>query len=157
MTCDEPKKRIVDIYEYVPVFRELIESGKEVSLTITGNSMSPFLAHGRDQVLLSKSPEKLKKGDMVFYQRDNGAYVLHRICKVKKQEQYYLIGDGQIQIEGPLRRNQIFGIVTAVQRKGRWLRPGSFWWSFYQYIWLNLIPLRPVIRKVYGICKRTAV
>lgn len=155
MTYNNVKKRIVDIYEYVPVFRELIESGKEVSLTITGNSMSPFLAHGRDQVLLEKPPEKLKKGDMVFYQRDNGAYVLHRICKVNKQEQYYLIGDGQVLIEGPLRKDQIFGIVTAVRRKGKWLRPGSFWWSFYRYIWLNLIPLRPVIRKAYGALKRT--
>lgn len=145
--------RIVDIHEYVPVLRELIDQGKEVSITITGNSMSPFLAHGRDQVLLKKPSETLKKGDMVFYQRDYGGYVLHRICKVKNEKEYFLVGDGQTFIEGPLRRDQIFGIVTSVRRKGKWLSAGSFWWDFYRYIWLNIIPLRPIIRKAYGMLK----
>ena len=47
-------KRIVDIHQYIPVLQEIMEEGKEVSLTVTGNSMSPLLIHGRDQVLMCK-------------------------------------------------------------------------------------------------------
>ena len=40
----------VDTREYIGVLRELTEEGRQVSLIITGNSMAPFLIHGRDTV-----------------------------------------------------------------------------------------------------------
>ena len=54
---------------------------------------------------------------MVFYQRQNGQYVMHRIYKVKN-ENYYMAGDAQREIEGPLQKDQIFALITKVQRKG---------------------------------------
>ena len=44
--------RIIDIDEYMPLVQELLAQGKSVSLTVTGESMSPFLRHGRDQIRL---------------------------------------------------------------------------------------------------------
>ena len=35
-----------------------------------------------------------------------------------KKEEYYLIGDAQTVIEGPIQREQIFAVVTKVKRKG---------------------------------------
>lgn len=150
MHCEEMNKRTVDIHTYVPVLRELIEQGKEVSLTITGSSMSPFLAHGRDQILIERPKDKLKKGDMAFYQRDNGAYVMHRICKVGDGDVYWFVGDAQTLIEGPVYRNQIFGSIKAVKRKGKWLQPKSFWWEFFRTFWLWIIPIRPLVCRIYG-------
>ena len=154
MVHEEMNRRMVDIHEYMPVLRGLIEQGKEDSLTISGNSMVPFMVHGRDQVLIEKPSEPWKKGDIGFFQRDNGAYVLHRICRVDQQENYWFVGDGQVFIEGPIRKDQIFGKVIAVKRKGKWVRPGSFLWEFFRHVWLWIIPLRPWICRIYGKLKR---
>ena len=42
---------------------------------------------------------------------------MHRIYNVKNEE-YYLIGDAQTVIEGPIQREQIFAIIIKVKRKG---------------------------------------
>ena len=142
--------RTIDTNEYISVLRELTESGKEVSLCISGNSMMPFLIHQRDYICFKKPSGDLQKGDMVFYQRENGRFVMHRICRVKP-EGFYIVGDAQVEIEGPLKREQIFGIVTSVKRKGKWIKPGDFCWDFFANIWLKLIPVRPILIKIYGI------
>ena len=143
----------VDTFEYVSVLKELVEEGREVSMLISGSSMSPFLCHGRDQVYFKAPDRPLRVGDMVFFQRRSGQYVLHRICKVKDGS-YYIVGDAQTEIEGPVSREQIFALVTRVQRKGRILAPGDFWWDFFARVWIRLIPLRPVLVRTYGLLHR---
>ena len=145
--------RQVDTKEYLSMLRELTEQGENVNVLITGNSMSPFLIHLRDQIYFEKPKRTLKKGDIVFYQRRNGQFIMHRICKIDKTG-YYMVGDAQIDIEGPLEREQIFGLVTAVKRKGKIERPGTFWWEFFEHIWLLCIPLRPYIQRGYGRIKK---
>lgn len=141
--------RYVDTNEYVSVLRKLVEEGREVSLLVSGSSMSPFLAHQRDYIYFKKPDRELRKGDMVFYQRRTGQYVMHRIWKVKN-DQYYMVGDAQKEIEGPLDRDQIFALITKVQRKGKWIEPGDFWWEFFEKVWINIVPVRRVLVKVYG-------
>ena len=142
--------RYVDTKEYVSVLRELVEDGREVSLLVSGSSMSPFLAHQRDYIYFKKPDRELRKGDMVFYQRRTGQYVMHRIWKVKN-DKYYMVGDAQQEIEGPLEREQIFAVITKVQRKGKWIEPGNFWWEFFEKVWINIVPVRRVLVKMYGI------
>ena len=139
--------RTVDTREYVSALRELTEEGKEVSMLIAGSSMSPFLCHGRDYIYFKKPDRELGRGDMVFYERDNGQFVMHRIWKVKP-EGYYMVGDAQTEIEGPLRRDQIFALITKVQRKGRWIGPGNFWWEFFEKVWIRCVKVRPWVVKV---------
>lgn len=143
----------VDTFEYVSVLKELVEEGREVSMLISGSSMSPFLCHGRDQVYFKAPDRPLRVGDMVFFQRRSGQYVLHRICKVKDGS-YYIVGDAQTAIEGPVSREQIFALVTRVRRKGRILAPGDFWWEFFARVWVRLIPLRPLLVRAYGLFRR---
>lgn len=147
----EKQKRIVDIYTYMPVLREILSEGREVSLVITGSSMAPFLIHGRDEILIAPPEGAWKKGDMAFFQRESGQYVMHRICRVDRDGTCFLIGDAQQVIEGPIQSEQIFGKITAVKRKGKWLHPGDFWWEFFEHIWLNIIPLRPLFTKFYSV------
>lgn len=73
---------------------------------------------------------------------------MHRICRVRR-EGYDIVGDAQTQIEGPVRREQIFALVTKVQRKGKWIGPGSFWWEFFARVWIHVIPLRPALLRAY--------
>lgn len=141
--------RIVDTREYVSALRELIEEGKEVSMLIAGSSMAPFLVHRRDYIYFKKPERNLRKGDMVFFERDSGQYVMHRIWKVKP-DGYYIVGDAQNEIEGPVREEQIFAIITKVKRKNQWIEPGDFWWEFFEHIWIRMVPVRRIVMKLYA-------
>lgn len=144
--------RSFDTKSYLDMVKGLVQEGNDVSVRISGSSMSPFLAGQRDIILISPITCPLKRGDMALFQRTTGQYVMHRIRYVRKKkgrEQYYFIGDAQIHTEGPIERNQICGIITAVQRKGKWWKPGSFWWEFFRVVWLRMIPLRRPMMNIY--------
>ena len=145
--------RQVDTREYVSVLRDIAEEGKIVPMLIAGSSMSPFLCHNRDYIYFTRPERELRRGDMVFYQRDSGQYVMHRIYKVKP-EGYYMTGDAQTQIEGPLRRDQIFARIICVKRKGKILEPGDFWWEFFEHVWIRIIPFRKLSGRIYSIVGR---
>lgn len=146
-------ERVVDTNEYVSVLREIAGSGKVVSLRISGGSMTPFLAHGRDYIYFTKPDRELRRGDMVFYQRQNGQYVMHRIYK-KKADGYYIVGDAQAEIEGPIAESQIFARIVKVKRKDRLLQPGDFWWEFFEHVWIRIVPLRmPIVRLYTAVVK----
>ena len=66
---------------YIPVLKDLVEEGKEVSMMISGSSMNPFLIHQRDYILMKKPEEELKAGDMAIYE------ILSRNCSPMS---YYL-------------------------------------------------------------------
>lgn len=144
------KERVVDTREYVSVLREIAAEGKVVSMRIAGSSMSPFLCHNRDYIYFIKPDRALRKGDMVFYQRDTGQYVMHRILK-KDRRGFYIVGDAQTAIEGPVREDQIFARIIKVQRKGKILQPGDFWWEFFEHVWIRIVPVRRIIVRLYGI------
>lgn len=146
-------ERVVDTREYVSVLREIAESGKVVSLRIAGSSMSPFLGPRQRLHLFYKAGQRTAGGDMVFYQRRNGQYVMHRIYKVKA-DGYYIVGDAQTEIEGPVSRDQIFALITKVKRKDRIIQPGDFWWEFFEHVWIRMIPLRrPAVRLYAAVSK----
>lgn len=115
---------------------------------ITLNEVAAFIWKNLDE---SKSKEELKAGDMVFFQRRDEAYVMHRIHHINKEGKLFIIGDAQVDMEGPIDKEQVFAIITKVKRKGKWIAPGDFWWEFFEHIWLHLIPFRRFLMKLYGI------
>ena len=141
----------VDTVEYVSNLKELVDGGQEVAITVMGWSMMPFLRNQRDRVLLKKPTAAFKVDDIVFYQRRSGQYVLHRINKVKP-DGYYMMGDHQLTLEGPIDAGAIFAIVTEVERNGRWISVESFGWKLFSYLWRILYPLRK-----FAYCARKAV
>lgn len=146
-------ERVVANADYLPILRELLETGKEVSLSTKGSSMIPFI-HERDTLYVSPAPDVLKRGDMAVFQRESGEYVMHRIRYVRKgadgEKAYYFIGDAQGWTEGPIRRRQIFGLVTAVKRRGKWVNKKHPVWWFFRCVWLNMVSVRRLVFKVYG-------
>ena len=145
--------KIMGTREYIDILRTVIDEGKEVNMRVLGSSMAPFVVHERDTIYFKRPERKLKKGDIAFFQRNNGQYVVHRIYKIKGDE-YYFVGDNQTLIEGPIEKGQIFAIVTRVIRKGKEIRPGDPWWLFFEKIWINMIPLRRITIKAYGLIRR---
>lgn len=125
---------------------EIMKTGKAVNLKIAGWSMSPMLLPERDSLVLASTREKLKRGDVVLYQRDCGKYIVHRIYKIN-QERFFMIGDGETKIEGPLKRDQIFASAIGAYRKDRYLDFNSFRWKAFTQVWLLVRPFRSVIRR----------
>lgn len=144
------EKKTINTREYVGLLKQLVEEGETVSMRIVGSSMSPFLIHDRDLITFKAPERELKKGDMVFFQRESGQYVMHRIYAVKP-DGYYMVGDAQAEIEGPISREQIFAVIIKVRRKDKWMEPGDFWWNFFERVWINIIPLRKVVTVFYSL------
>lgn len=133
---------------YMDTIRDLVRSGEQVSLIVSGHSMSPFLADRRDSILIESPQRKLRTGDMVFFQRRDGTYIMHRICR-QTEAGFMIVGDKQTVIEGPIAREQIFAIVTKVRRKGTWIDSGSAVWWFFARVWIHLIPYRRFLLRTY--------
>ena len=136
-------------------YRELLkdESVEALPLVISGNSMSPFLIHGRDTIYLSRLTRPVKRGDVLLYQRDRGAYILHRVYKIE-DDSFTMVGDAQTELEPGIRPEQVIAIMTSAERKGKKQTPGSFWWEFFEKVWIRMVPLRPIVRKVYTAVSR---
>ena len=96
----------------------VLDSGGEFELSPKGTSMLPLLQEGRDSVILVKPPAVLSEGDVVLYQRENGAYVLHRIVGIDG-ETYTMCGDNQYQPEPGIRRKQILALADRFVLDGR--------------------------------------
>lgn len=145
--------RKLDTFEYISVLRELAESGHEVCVRVSGRSMYPFLRDGRDTAFFKVPGRELRVGDIVFYQRANGQYILHRICKIDGSG-LYMLGDSQQQIEGPVAPEQVFALVTHVERGGREVRPDDALWKFYAGPWRHLVAVRPWLIKLHTVVHR---
>ena len=141
--------REIDTKAYLSTLREMVKEGHDVSLIISGSSMAPFLIHHRDSIIFGPIERPLRRGDMVFYERPTGQFVMHRIRRVRP-DGLYLIGDAQTETEGPLNPDRVFAIVKQVCRKGKWLDEKSRTWRFFATIWLRVIPLRRIIMRIYG-------
>ena len=123
----------------------LLKSGQTIQLFPQGYSMYPLLVPDRDEVILSPLPDRpLRRGDVALYRRDTGILVLHRICRCK-EDGYYMVGDNQVQVEGPLRKEQVIGIMSGFVRKGKLFSSDDLWYRILSRIWLVMRPVRRCI------------
>lgn len=141
----ETTKKTVAMEQMAPLIAEILNEGRKAQFVMTGNSMMPMLCHRKDVVVLEAvKPEEIKKYDVIFYRRDNGAYILHRVVKTEKDE-LTLCGDGQYKIEKGVSRSSVIGRLTgfyshkapdkfiSIKSKGRRIRAA---------IWVNTRGIR---------------
>ncbi|MCM1568681.1 MAG: S24/S26 family peptidase [Roseburia sp.] len=126
----------------------LLDAYPSIQIEPMGNSMYPMMLPGRDKAILKKADgSKLKKGDVVLYRRDNGMLVLHRLAHCRP-EGLYLVGDNQSELEGPLQREQIKGVLTAFIRKGRCIKATNPIYRTAALLWLVLLPIRTPLHRI---------
>ena len=136
---------------YAVDIEQLLEDGHVIRIKPEGYSMYPFFVPA---IIEKVSTDTLKKGDVALYRRDGSILVLHRICRIT-QKGFYMVGDNQSVIEGPLRPDQIRGKMVAFERKGR--RPvsvGQMRYRILSGIWLRLLPMRPIFWKISAFIKK---
>lgn len=133
---------------------ELLQQGKRVKVYPEGYSMYPMFVPGRDAAILEKAEAaQLKRGDVILYRRLSGKLVLHRIWK-RRQEGFFLLGDNQDIVEGPVAEEQIFGRLTGFVRKGKEHDTEEFWYRVLTGLWLSFRPVRMPIMKTGAFLKK---
>lgn len=148
-------KRVISLDEIYPIIKEKIECGGTVQLPITGTSMNPLLYWGRDSVEITKC-ENPKKYDIIFYRRDDGHFVLHRIVG-KNENGYILCGDNQVKKEYGIEDRNIIAVVKSITRKNKTFSVDKFSYKLYAKLWTLILPIRNFIlvpiRKIKGLFK----
>ena len=129
----------VPMEELAPLIGLQLENGGRATITVTGISMLPMLYNRRDSVtLIPGGKEKL--GDVIFYRRDNGQYVLHRIIRLT-EDGYICCGDNQYEKE-PVRPEQVIAVVDSFVRKGKLYTHTHFGYRVYTALWVRLFFMR---------------
>lgn len=132
-----------------PMLETILQEGKEVSFTITGNSMWPLLLHGRDSVVLERfDADDLRVGDMVLFRTPLGNYIFHRVSKISG-DTFETIGDGNCFKDGFFAKEAIIGRADLVIRKGKKIRCKSFGWRIVFRVWLWLFPIRRSLLRLF--------
>ena len=133
--------------------RSINELGYAV-VPITGTSMLPLLKEGRDRVELEPcSQERLKKGDVVLYKKNDGTLVLHRIIKTENREFFTVLGDHQFKNAERVNKNQIIAVACGFFIKGRYVTEKTRWYRLYKKIWLCNLNVRRIILAVLSLKK----
>ena len=148
----------VRLAELYPVMKEVLDSGGTANFNPHGTSMLPMLHNDGDRVILKKPEGELKKYDLPLYRRTDGAFVLHRVVRKPENGVYTMCGDNQWVLEKGIRHEQIIGVVTAFDRKGKRINADNKAYMLYARVWVAIMPLRRLFigggRKIKGAIKK---
>lgn len=127
------------IYDFA---QNVFENGQSIRITVVGDSMYPFLRSGIDSVELIKADFcDIELNDIVLVERLSGEYVLHRVFK-KTQYNFYLQGDAQTYIEGPLNPEQLKARVKTIWRGDRVVPCSNYIWQLTGKIWRQYLYIK---------------
>ena len=133
--------------------RSIKELGYAVA-PIAGTSMMPLLKEGRDRVELKPyCHERLIKGDVVLYKKNEGTLVLHRIIKTENGEFFTALGDHQFNNAERVNNNQIIAVACGFFIKARYVNEKTRWYRLYKKIWLCNLNVRRMILAVLSLKK----
>ncbi len=107
----------VRLQDVLPLMREAFSNGQTFTIPVTGTSMQPTLYVGDAVTLCEVQPSKLRVGDIVFYRRKNGQYVLHRVVKIDNDTVDFC-GDNQVAVEHGVSFSQLIGQVITYEKNG---------------------------------------
>ncbi len=126
----------------------MLKENQTLKITPIGSSMCPFFYGGRDDVYLQRPKFPLKRGDIALFQREDGTHVLHRVHHIKHASGvclYYMLGDNQTWLEGPVKESQILAKAVKILRKGKLIDcQKNYLYRIVASAWLVLRPVRPV-------------
>ena len=126
----------IELRELYPLIKEQLDSGCTASFAVHGTSMLPLLRDRKDRVRIKRPDETPRKYDIIFYRRDNGDFILHRIVGAAP-EGFICRGDNQIDDEFPVKRDSVIGIVTHYNKNGKWKSVGGLGQKIYSRIWVS--------------------
>lgn len=142
----------IRISDYDSLIREVLSTGGEFRLYPHGTSMLPLLRQGRDSVSLRQVDSPIRKNDILFYQRPDGAYVLHRVRTVTPKE-LTMWGDNQTAPERGVCPDWIIGRVTRIFRDDKEVSCDGSRYRRYLGLW-QFAFIRGLLLKLYHFLER---
>lgn len=146
--------KTVTLNDLFPIISEQLNAGGSASFVIHGTSMEPLLHNGKSTVKIIKPRTLPKKYDIIFYRRDDGYFLLHRIVGIKS-EGYVCRGDGQTVSEYPVKRDWVIGIMSEYGENGKLKSVESLTQKIYAFFRVNTVFALKIKRKAIDIIKRT--
>ena len=143
----------IQLSDYDGLIREVLSSGGEFRLYPHGTSMLPLLRQGRDSVSLGRVDTPIRKNDILFYQRPDGSYVLHRVHLVTPAG-LTLMGDNQTVPEYGVSPDWVIGRVTRIFRDDKEVICDGFGYRLYRMLWQFTI-VRSLLLKLYHFYERS--
>lgn len=139
----------VDFFAWV---ESEIREGGSVRFRVKGNSMSPLLRDGKDEVVLHPcSAGELERLDVVLF-RYRGRHILHRIVG-KRDGLFILQGDGVCAFHEECGAEDIVGIVKQVHYcSGRVVSVSSLRWRLQSRCWRALGRFRGIVLRILNHC-----
>lgn len=121
---------------------ELLKQNKTIQIKPCGRSMLPLLVEGRDEAILRPVEKRdIRRGQVLLYRGQFGVLTLHRVWKVKNKDVYF-VGDSQVEVEGPVPMNMIYGTMCGYVRKGKEHSVTEPIYRLVYGLWLFLRPER---------------
>lgn len=99
---------------------KLLKEGHNVQFCPKGTSMYPLFVRQNDAAIVMPSEKlgrEIRAFDVCLYRNATGKLILHRVYKVNEKGVYF-VGDHQTEIEGPLAKECVLGVMYAFVRKG---------------------------------------
>ena len=125
--------------------KEILDTfGKYTGLT-SGTSMLPLLHQGKDNIIVVKPEERLKKYDVALYVTDKGKYIMHRVVEV--HDDHYIITGDNLLAKEYVTDDMICGKLVGFYKNGKHYVDceSSKLYLAYSRIWVALKPLRPAL------------
>ena len=133
----------IELSDISDVMLEVLKTGGEVRFVSNGWSMAPLLSNGGQQIILVPLSGPLNKGDIAFYRRKSGQFVLHRVVRVKDGS-YTFCGDNQVDFEPGIAHEQVLARMTGYIRDGKRYDLSGFRY----YLYKKSLPLRRAKRRI---------
>ena len=129
--------------EFTSIKECLEQTGKYTGLTM-GTSMRPIIHQQRDNIIIVKNTERLKKYDVAVYQLKTGKYVMHRVVEVH-DDHYIIVGDN-LKMREYVTDDMVCGRLIGYYRKGkRYIDcDNNKLYRLYSRVWVALMPIRPL-------------
>ena len=122
-----------------------LQMGRSAKFTVVGNSMFPLFRSNMDKVTVVQT-KKVKKRDVILYRRSDGNYIFHRVVG-KGKLGFKLCGDDQLDIEYPVKEEDVVAVMTSFERNGKETDVKNLWYRIYSFLWCISIKKRPLIFK----------
>lgn len=123
-------------------------------LRVTGTSMVPFLLDRQSVAYITKKEKyHCKRGDIYLYQREDGAFVLHRIYRVLDEEWFLMNGDSQVYLER-VHRNQIKAECVKIRRTRKLIHCSNPFYRLCVRLWQSIRRFRPYLFQGKNIVQR---
>jgi signal peptidase I len=101
------------------ILRTVLRAGNDCRFQVKGHSMSPFIKDGDVVTISPMSDSSPGFGDVVaFIYLRTEKLVIHRVVR-KSRDACIIKGENTLESDGLIKKENILGVVTKIERKGK--------------------------------------